>query len=193
MRKKKYMIIVVAIVVVAMVVSIMSYLIGYIGQSSSKSIAQKVDKNNIIQKSSSNKNVKDNNGTKSTKDDVVLKNDASNSNKAALINDYLNKVIADSKDERTEVSFKQNNKEVEKAVVYKDLQSSGSNIKYSLRIQKGFLPMNRFIEVILDGDNSGHTVMVGNEKLKYSTDKKIFYGVIAMTDENKIKSSIKIK
>lgn len=203
MRKKKSMILVVVIVVVALVVSIVSYLISDIGKSSNKSIAQKVDKNNIIQKSNSSKSSADTKsagtkgtstkGTAGTKDEVVLKSTASKEDTSKLINDYLNKVVTDSNDKRTEVSFKQNNKEVEKGVVYKDLQSPGSNIKYSLRIQNGFLPMNRFIEVILQGDSSGHTVSISNANLKYSSEKKVYYGVVNLTDENKIKDSIKIK
>lgn len=190
MRKKKYMIFVVAIVVVALIVSIVANFAGVFGKPKGEDIAKKVDKNNIVQKSNSSKSNKDDKGTKN---EVVLKDTASKQDTAKLVDDYLSKVVSDSNDKRIDVSFKQNGKEVEQATVYKDLQASGSNIKYSLRIQNGFLATNRFIEVFLDGDSSGHSINVGQKKLKYSSEKKMFYGVVELNDDNQIKSNIKIK
>jgi|GEM_PF-3164255 len=189
MRKKKYMILVVVIVVIAMVVTIVANLSGF-GKPKTESIAQKVDKNKIIQKSSSGKAAKSKDGSK---DEVVLKDNASAQDKAKLVDDYLNKVVTDSADKKVSVAFKQNGKEVEQATIYKDLNASGSNMKYSLRVQNGFLPTNRFIEVFLDGDTSGHSITVGPKKLKYSSEKKMFYGVVELTNDDQIKSNIKIK
>lgn len=189
MRRKKLTVIVVVVVVVALILSIGGYLISDLGKSSStKDIAKKVDSKKIVQETNVKKDKSGN------KNEVVIKNDANANDVAKFTNDYLSKVVSDSNDKVVRVSFVQNNKQVQNAVVYKDLKSSSGNIKYSVRIQNGFLPINRFVEVIVDTANPlKNSVSAFGKNLKYNNEKKLFYGVVNSSDEQKIKDSIIVK
>lgn len=194
MKKKKLIIIVIIVVIMGI---IGAYLVNGIGKSSSsKKNVEKFDSKKIVEKVDSKKIVKKTDikaGSKENTNEIVLKNTASQDDVAKFINDYLSKVVSDSNDKVIKSSFVQNDKQIQNATVYKDLKNS-NGIKYSLRIQSGFLPINRFVEVIVDTNNpSKNAVSILGKSMKYSSEEKVFYTVVNSSDEQKIKDNIIIK
>lgn len=194
MKKKKLIIIVIIVMIMGI---IGAYLVNSIGKSSSsKKNVEKFDSKKIVEKVDSKKIVKKTDikaGSKENTNEIVLKNTASQDDVAKFINDYLSKVVSDSNDKVIKSSFVQNDRQIQNATVYKDLKNS-NGIKYSLRIQSGFLPINRFVEVIVDTNNpSKNAVSILGKSMKYSSEEKVFYTVVNSSDEQKIKDNIIIK
>lgn len=187
MRKKRLTIVVVVVVALAIIVSAGVYFIpNALKQSKASSAVKAVDKKSVVEKVSHSKN------DKAVTNDIVIKKGADKKDVSKLVNDYLTKVVSETDDKVTKVTFKQDGKTVEDAEVYKNLQVSDSKEKYSLRIQNGFLPMNRFIEIKPSKDNAKRIVSVKGENLRYNSKQKVFYGIVNISDAQKIIDSIKI-